>query len=110
MVTGFNDRRFQTRTGWEDDASDRLVDYPKPVFPRARFDPEPVDATMTAHAASEVDTNRNLEPKPMFEETKRLIGAPWSRTAKIGQGKRPANPQGFYDMRPETQVSGPTVA
>ncbi|GAA4620382.1 SDR family oxidoreductase [Actinoallomurus vinaceus] len=105
FLTGFNDRMFQTWTGWEDDASERLFDYSKLAFPRAQFDPEPVYATMTAVAAGEVDAYRNLEPESMLEETKRLIEAPWSRTTKAGLGKRPASLQASFDMRPETSVS-----
>ena len=105
FLTGFNDRMFQTWQSWEDDGSDRLFDYAKLAFPRAQFDPEPVYATMTAVAAGEVDTYRNLEPKSMLEETKRLIEAPWNRKTKDGLGKRPDNLQAAFDMEPETPVS-----
>ena len=106
FLTGFNDRMFQTWKSWEDDSSDRLFDYSKLAFPRAQFDPEPVYATLTAVAAGEVDTYRNLEPKAMLEETKKLIAAPWDRKTKDGLGKRPANLQASYEMKPETPVSG----
>jgi NAD(P)-dependent dehydrogenase (short-subunit alcohol dehydrogenase family) len=66
FLTGFNDRMFQTWESWEDDPSERLFDYPQLAFPRAQFDPEPVYATMTAVAAGEVDSYRNLEPKEMI--------------------------------------------
>ena len=74
-------------------------------FPRAQFDPEPVYATMTAVAAGEVDTYRNLEPKSMLEETKRLIDAPWNKKVKDGLGSRPASLQKSYEMKPETPVT-----
>jgi NAD(P)-dependent dehydrogenase (short-subunit alcohol dehydrogenase family) len=106
FLTGFNDRMFQTWEGWEDDAANRLFDYSKLAFPRAQFDPEPVYATMTAVAAGEIDTYRNLEPASMLEETKRLIEAPWSRKTTDGLGKRPANLQAAFDMEPETPVRG----
>jgi hypothetical protein len=32
---------------------------------------------MTAVAAGEIDTYRNLEPKSMLDETKSLVEAPW---------------------------------
>ena len=48
-------------------------------FPRAQFDPEPVYATMTAVAAGEIDTYRNLEPKSMIPETKSNIETVWIR-------------------------------
>ena len=35
---------------------------------------------MTAVAAGAIDTYRNLEPKSMIDETKRLIEAWWSST------------------------------
>jgi NAD(P)-dependent dehydrogenase (short-subunit alcohol dehydrogenase family) len=104
FLTGFNDRMFQTWQSWEDDGSDRLFDYSKLAFPRAQFDPEPVYATMTAVAAGEVDSYRNLEPKSMLEETKRLIEAPWNRKTKNDLGKRPDNLQASFDMEPETPV------
>jgi NAD(P)-dependent dehydrogenase (short-subunit alcohol dehydrogenase family) len=105
FLTGFNDRMFQTWQSWEDDESERLYDYAKLAFPRAQFDPEPVYATMTAVAAGEVDTYRNLEPKSMLDETKRLVEAPWSRKVTDGLGTRPAGLQKSYEMQPETPVA-----
>ena len=105
FLTGFNDRMFQTWQSWEDDGSERLFDYSKLAFPRAQFDPEPVYATMTAVAAGEIDTYRNLEPKSMLDETKRLIEAPWNRKTKDGLGQRPDKLQAAFDMKPETPVS-----
>jgi NAD(P)-dependent dehydrogenase (short-subunit alcohol dehydrogenase family) len=110
FLTGFNDRGFETWKSWEDDPSQRLFDYSKLAFPRAQFDPEPVYATMTAVAAGEIDTYRNLEPKSMLEETKRLIDAPWNKKVKDGLGSRPASLQRSYEMRPETPVSEGTKA
>ena len=105
FLTGFNDRMFQTWESWEDDPSERLFDYSKLAFPRAQFDPEPVYATMTAVAAGEVDTYRNLEPKSMIAETKSLQEAPWDKKIKDGLGTRPTNLQKAYEMKPETPVS-----
>jgi NAD(P)-dependent dehydrogenase (short-subunit alcohol dehydrogenase family) len=105
FLTGFNDRMFQTWESWEDDASERLFDYPKLAFPRAQFDPEPVYATMTAVAAGEVDSYRNLEPREMTEETRRLQEVPWQRKVTDGIGTRPRTLQNSYDMNPETPVS-----
>jgi NAD(P)-dependent dehydrogenase (short-subunit alcohol dehydrogenase family) len=105
FLTGFNDRGFETWKSWEDDASQRLFDYSKLAFPRAQFDPEPVYATLTAVAAGEVDTYRNLEPKSMIAETKNNIDAPWSRKVKDGLSTRPPSVQRAYEMKPETPVS-----
>src|SRR5580658_1679374 len=105
FLTGFNDRGFETWKSWEDEESERLFDYSKLAFPRAQFDPEPVYATLTAVAAGEVDTFRNLEPKSMLEETKSLIEAPWSKKTRDGLGTRPANLQRSFEMKPETPVS-----
>ena len=55
---------------------------------------------MTAVAAGEVDTYRNLEPKSMLEETKHLIEAPWNKKVKDGLGTRPASLQESYEMKP----------
>src|SRR5580658_4405335 len=105
FLTGFNDRGFQTRESWEDDPSERLFDYSKLSFPRAQFDPEPVYATMTAVAAGEVDTYRNLEPKSMIDETRHLQEIPWQRKVTDGLGTRPRSLRNAYDMQPETPVS-----
>src|ERR1700758_2631362 len=105
FLTGFNDRGFETWKSWEDDPSQRLFDYSVLAFPRAQFDPEPVYATMTAVAAGEIDSYRNLEPKSMLEETNRLIEAPWNKKVKDGLGKRPDNLQAAFDMKPETPVA-----
>jgi short-subunit dehydrogenase len=102
FLTGFNDRIFQTWESWEDDTSERLFDYSQLAFPRAQFNPEPVYATMTAVAAGEVDTYRNLEPKSMLEETKSLIEAPWHKKTTDGLGTRPDSIQNAFDMNPET--------
>jgi NAD(P)-dependent dehydrogenase (short-subunit alcohol dehydrogenase family) len=105
FLTGFNDRGFQTWESWEDDASDRLFDYSKLAFPRAQFDPEPVYATLTAIAAGEVETFRNLEPKSMLEETKSNIENVWTKKIRDGLGKRPPALQKSFEMKPETPVS-----
>ncbi|GAB2806953.1 SDR family oxidoreductase [Actinoallomurus bryophytorum] len=105
FLTGFNDRMFQTWQSWEDDASERMFDYAKLAFPRPQFDPEPVYATLTAVAAGEVDTFRNLEPKSMIEETKNLQQVPWERKVSDGLRTRPRQIQASYDMEPETPVS-----
>jgi NAD(P)-dependent dehydrogenase (short-subunit alcohol dehydrogenase family) len=105
FLTGFNDRGFETWRSWEDDPSERLFDYSKLAFPRPQFDPEPVYATMTAVAAGEVDSYRNLEPKSMIAETKSLIEAPWTKKVRDGLGTRPASLQKSYEMKPETPVS-----
>jgi hypothetical protein len=102
FLTGFNDRGFQTWESWEDDPSERLFDYSKLAFPRAQFDPEPVFATMTAVAAGEIDSYRNLEPKSMIEETKKNIEAPWSKKVTDGLRSRPPSLQKSFEMKPET--------
>lgn len=105
FLTGFNDRMFQTWKSWEDEPSERLFDYSKLSFPRAQFDPEPVYATMTAVAAGEIDTFRNLEPRSMIDETKSLQRAPWERRVTDGLGTRFKTVQNSYDMKPETPVA-----
>lgn len=102
FLTGFNDRIFQTWSSWQDDPSERVFDYELLAFPRPQFDPEPVYATLTAVAAGEVDTFRNLVPLSMVEETKGLQEAPWTRKTTDGLGKRPDKLQASFDMRPET--------
>jgi NAD(P)-dependent dehydrogenase (short-subunit alcohol dehydrogenase family) len=102
FLTGFNDRGFETWKSWEDDPAERLFDYAKLSFPRAQFDPEPVYATLTAVAAGEVDSYRNLEPKSMIEETKHNIEAPWTKAVRGELGKRSPAVQRSYDMKPET--------
>lgn len=101
FLTGFNDRIFQTWQSWEDDPSQRLYDYSTLAFPRPQFNPEPVYATLTALAAGEIDSYRNLEPKSMLEETKSLIEAPWSKKTTDGLGTRNDGIQKALDMTPE---------
>jgi NAD(P)-dependent dehydrogenase (short-subunit alcohol dehydrogenase family) len=104
FLTGFNDRGFETWQSWVDEASERLYDYSKLAFPRAQFDPEPVYATMTAVAAGEINTFRNLEPKSMIAETMSNMEAPWNRKVTDGIGSRPASVQKAFEMKPETPV------
>ena len=101
FLTGFNDRIFQTWESWEDDPSQRLFDYSKLAFARPQFNPESVYATLTALAAGDIDSYRNLGPKSMIEETKELIMAPWEKTTTDGLGTRNAGIQDAYDMEPE---------
>src|SRR5580693_1842435 len=105
FLTGFNDRMFQTWESWEDDPSQRLFDYAKLAFPRAQFDPEPVYATLTAVAAGEVDSYRNLEPKSLIDETEHLQRVPWQRKVTDGLGTRHQAIRHSYEMQPETPVS-----
>jgi NAD(P)-dependent dehydrogenase (short-subunit alcohol dehydrogenase family) len=105
FLTGFNDRMFQTWESWEDDPSQRLFDYAKLAFPRAQFDPEPVYATLTAVAAGEVDSYRNLEPKSMLSETEHLQQIPWQRKVTDGLGTRHQAIAHSYEMQPETPVA-----
>ena len=105
FLTGFNDRMFQTWESWEDDPSQRLFDYAKLAFPRAQFDPEPVYATLTAVAAGEVDSYRNLEPTSMIDETEHLQQIPWQRKVTDGLGTRHQAITHSYEMQPETPVA-----
>ncbi len=105
LLTGFHDRGFDVQQSWLDDRSQRLFDYSKLAFPRAQFDPEPVYATLTAVAAGEVDTFRNLEPKSMIEEAKKNMEAVWTRKIKDGLGTRHKQVQACYDMEPEQLAS-----
>lgn len=101
FLTGFNDRIFQTWQSWDDDPQQRLFDYSKLAFPRAQFNPEPVYATLTALAAGEIDSYRNLEPRSMIKETKSLIEAAWSKKTTDGLGARNDTVQQAFDMTPE---------
>ena len=105
FLTGFNDRGFDVQKSWLDDRSQRLFDYSKLAFPRTQFDPEPVYATLTAVAAGEVDTFRNLEPKSMIEEAKKNMDDVWTRKIKDGLGTRHKQVQACYDMEPEQLAS-----
>ena len=102
FLTGFNDRGFQTREGWEDDPDERVFDYSKLAFPPAQFDPEPVYATLTAVAAGEVDLFRNLEPKSMIEESKKNMDAVWDKKSTDGLGTRHKQVESCYEKEPET--------
>ncbi len=101
FLTGFNDRGFDVQQSWLDDRSQRLFDYSKLAFSRAQFDPEPVYATLTAVAAGEIDTFRNLEPKSMIDESKKNMDMIWSKKIKDGLGTRHKQVQSCYDMEPE---------
>src|ERR1700751_4166170 len=105
FLTGFNDRGFETWKSWEDDPSQRLFDYSKLAFPRAHFDPAPSFTTSIPVAAGEIDTYRNLEPKSMLDETKKLIEAPWTKKVREGFGTRPPSLQKSFEMKPETPVA-----
>ena len=60
---------------------------------------------MTAVAAGEIDSYRNLEPKSMIDETKSNIEAPWKKKVTDGLGSRPASLQKSFEMKPETPVA-----
>ncbi|USI73905.1 SDR family oxidoreductase [Sphingomonas morindae] len=104
FLTGFNDRGFDTWKSWIDDPTERVFDYSKLAFPRAQFDPEYVYATLTALAAGELDSFRNLEPKSMIEEAKQNIENVWTKKISDGLGTRHKQVQQCYDMEPEQRV------
>jgi NAD(P)-dependent dehydrogenase (short-subunit alcohol dehydrogenase family) len=106
FLTGFNDRGFDCYKSWIDDPAERLFDYAQLAFARAQFDPEAVYATLTAVAAGEVETYRNLEPQSMLEETRHNIEAPWTKKIRDGLGTRPEHIANAYRMTPETPVPG----
>lgn len=58
-------------------------------------------AALTALAAGQIDTYRNLEPKSMLEETKSRIEAPWSKKTGDGLGTRNDVIQKSLDTTPE---------
>ena len=101
FLTGFNDRGFDTWKSWLDEPSERLFDYAKLAFPRLQFDPEPVYAKLTALAAGEVDTFRNLEPTSMLSETKQNMDKVWEQKISDKLGTRHEQVQACYDMEPE---------
>ncbi len=105
FLTGFNDRGFDTWKSWLDEPSERLFDYTKLAFPRPQFDPEPVYATLTALAAGEVDTFRNLEPKSMLGETKQNMDKVWDQKIRGKLGARHEQVQAYYEMEPEQLAS-----
>lgn len=105
FLTGFNDRGFDTWKSWLDEPSERLFDYAKLAFPRAQFDPEPVYATLTALAAGEVDTFRNLEPLSMLGETRQKMDKVWEQRIRDKLGARHEQVQACYDMEPEQRAS-----
>ncbi len=93
LLTGFNDRGFQTWESWEDEPFERLFNDAELAFPRPQFDPALMIATMTKVVAGETDSYRNLEPQSMLEETKKNIEASWNKTVKDGLGTRAAQVQ-----------------
>lgn len=105
FLTGFNDRGFDTWKSWEDSPNHRLFDYSQLSFPRAQLDPEPVYATLTAVAAGEVETFRNLEPRAMIEETRKLADAVWTKRSRDGLGTRAQMVKDSYEMKPETRAN-----
>ena len=105
FLTGFNDRGFDTWKSWLDTPSERLFDYAKLAFSRPQFDPEPVYATLTALAAGELDTFRNLEPKSMIDETKQNIEKVWTQRISGKLGIRHEQVQACYDMEPEQRAA-----
>ena len=105
FLTGFNDRGFDESRSWIDDPAERLFDYSKLAFPRPQYDPEAVNGTLTALAAGELDTFRNLEPKSMISETKEKIEKVWTQKIRDKLGTRHEQVQACYDMKPEQRVS-----
>ena len=106
FLTGFNDRGFDTPRSWLDDPTERLFDYGELAFPRPQFDPEPVYATLTALAAGELDSFRNLEPKSMIDEAKQNMDMAWTKKISDGLGTRHKQVQACYEMTPEQRVEG----
>lgn len=104
FLTGFNDRMFETWKTWGDDPSRRLFDYDKVSFPHAQHDITPVIDTTVGVLTGTIDTYRNVEPKSIIPQQRKMMEDVWTRKYTDGVGKRAELVDKALQMKPGTPV------
>lgn len=102
ILTGFNDRMFETWKHWyPEDQANTVFDYSQLAFPHKQYDPEQVSDIIVKVVTEEQKTYRNLAPKEIEADAKKQMAEKWDRLIHT-DAKRDPLVEDAYTLEPET--------
>lgn len=102
ILTGFNDRMFETWKHWyPEDQANTVFDYEKLSFPHKQYEPDQVSDIIVSVVTEEQKTFRNLAPKEIEADTKKQMDEKWDRQIH-SDAKRDPLVEDAYTLEPET--------
>ena len=102
ILTGFNDRMFETLKHWyPEDQANTVFNYSQLAFPHKQYDPEQVSDIIVKVVTEEQKTYRNLAPKEIEADAKKQMAEKWDRLIHT-DAKRDPLVEDAYTLEPET--------
>lgn len=102
ILTGFNDRMFETWKHWyPEDQANTVLNYSQLAFPHKQYDPEQVSDIIVKVVTEEQKTYRNLAPKEIEADAKKQMAEKWDRLIHT-DAKRDPLVEDAYTLEPET--------
>ena len=102
ILTGFNDRMFETWKHWyPEDQANTVFNYSQLAFPHKQYDPEQVSDIIVKVVTEEQKTYRNLAPKEIEADAKTQMAEKWDRLIHT-DAKRAPLVEDAYTLEPET--------
>ena len=102
ILTGFNDRMFETWKHWyPEDQANTVFNYSQLAFPHKQYDPEQISDIIVKVVTEEQKTYRNLAPKEIEADAKKQMAEKWDRLIHT-DAKRDPLVEDAYTLEPET--------
>ena len=102
ILTGFNDRMFETWKHWyPEDQANTVLNYSQLAFPHKQYNPEQVSDIIVKVVTEEQKTYRNLAPKEIEADAKKQMAEKWDRLIHT-DAKRDPLVEDAYTLEPET--------
>jgi len=102
ILTGFNDRMFETWKHWyPEDQANTVFNYSQLAFPHKQYDPEQVSDIIVKVVTEEQKTYRNLAPKEIEADAKKQMAEKLDRLIHT-DAKRDPLVEDAYTLEPET--------
>lgn len=102
ILTGFNDRMFETWKHWyPEDQANTVFNYSQLAFPHKQYDPEQVSDIIVKVVTEEQKTYHNLAPKEIEADAKKQMAEKWDRLIHT-DAKRDPLVEDAYTLEPET--------
>ena len=102
ILTGFNDRMFETWKHWyPEDQANTVFNYSQLAFPHKQYDPEQVSDIIVKVVTEEQKIYRNLAPKEIEADAKKQMAEKWDRLIHT-DAKRDPLVEDAYTLEPET--------
>ncbi|MEL4298413.1 SDR family oxidoreductase [Acinetobacter ursingii] len=102
ILTGFNDRMFETWKHWyPEDQANTVFNYSQLAFPHKQYNPEQVSDIIVKVVTEEQKTYRNLAPKEIEADAKKQMAEKWDRLIHT-DAKRDPLVEDAYTLEPET--------